>query len=87
MIKIGDFVTCDVTNNIGIRKGIASKIQNNRMVVIGVSGTKYVCYKDARIVPDHNLWGGALSFVNKFRKKHGIRPACGWQYKGRLLDK
>ena len=57
------------------------------MVVIGVSGTKYVCYKHARIVPDYNLWGDALSLVNKFRGKHGIRRACGWQYKGRLIDK
>ncbi len=69
-MKKGDFVTAKVSTHGFPRQGIVKRIQNNRIVIVGESGCKYVCYKNVTVVPDKNLWGSTKKFVSRWRKKH-----------------
>ena len=71
-MKKGGFVTANVSMYGFPRQGIVQKIQNNRLIIVGESGRKYVCYKNATVVPDENLWGSTKEFVRRWRKKYCV---------------
>jgi len=66
-IKVGEFASSRPINKNEYRQGVILKIKRKSIILLGESGTKYLCHKDG-VVKVTSLWGSTKKFVEDFNK-------------------
>jgi hypothetical protein len=69
-VEKGDFVTAKLKGKEDVRQGIFISKVLKGFIILGMSGAKYRCEGEAKIIPVSSLWGSTKSFVLNYRMAH-----------------